>query len=326
MALYNNSVKRDSVLTDLSLAWPNNGFVGNKLFPTVKVTKQAAKYYTFGRESWTAETSSFRAPGTVANEIPGMGVSVDTYFAQEHALQIPIPDEERENVDNPFNPDRDATEFVTQKLLLERELAMKNLVTTIGNYATGMSVTLSGTTQFNDYVNSDPIQVFTTAKLAMHAKVFFEPNLAVIPYQVMAVLENHPKIMDRIKYVRESVLTPQIVASVLGMEEVIIPAVGLGTNTSATSISLSYLWGKDIVLAWVPPRSGLRVPAFAYEFVWGYSGKEQVVDRWREEPRKSDLIRVQRRYDLKMVGVETDPSSADYGKSITGYLIKNAIA
>jgi hypothetical protein len=86
------------------------------------------------------------------------------------------------------------------------------------------------------------------------------------------------------------------------------------------------LWGKDVVIAWVPPRAGIKIPAFGYEFVWSYGGKAQMVDRWREDRRKSDLIRVGRRYDLKMVGVEINPGSGDFGKSITGYLIKNAIA
>ena len=85
------------------------------------------------------------------------------------------------------------------------------------------------------------------------------------------------------------------------------------------------MWGKDVILAYVPARAGLKTPAFMYEFVWGYPGAMKV-DRWREEPRESDLIRVKRRYDLKFVGVETNPSSGDFGKSITGYIIKNAIA
>jgi hypothetical protein len=45
-----------------------------------------------------------------------------------------------------------------------------------------------------------------------------------------------------------------------------------------------------------------------------------VTERWREEPRKSDLIRVSRRYDLKMVAQDAT------GKEIAGYVIKAAVA
>lgn len=319
----------DAILTQISLGWPNNGFVGDVLFPSVPVKKQSDKYYVFGRESWLPETSDYRAPGTEAHEVPGLKVSTDTYYAQEHALQIAITDEERENADSPFSPDRDGTEHITSKLTLGRELAIKNLVTTTTNYATGMSVTLSGTQQWNDYVNSTPIANIRTAVRAIHAKLFMEPNLMVIPYLVMSTLEDHPTIIDRIKYSDRAILTPEIIASVFGIQRVIVPGVGYATGAvgaNGNALTVGYLWGKDVLVAWVPPRAGMRIPAYGYEFSWTYGGAVQPVDRWREDKRKSDLIRVQRRYDLKLVGVEINPGSGDFGKSIAGYLIKNAIA
>jgi len=332
MAVYQptgtGNVHIDAVLTDISLGWPNEGLVGNALVPAVKVKKQSDKYRVFGREAWLPETSDLRAPGTEANEIPGMKLSLDTYYAQEHALQIAVTDEERENEDPPLSSDRDGTELVTSKIMLSRELAIKTLVTTAANYASGLTTTLSGTARWNDYTNSDPIGNFRTAVRAIHAKVFMEPNLAVIPYLVMSTLEDHPDIIERIKYSERAILTPEIIAAVLGLQRVIVPGVGYATGsvgTAGNAMTVGYLWGKDVILAWVPPRAGQKIPAFAYEFVWGYNGKEQVSDRWREDKRASDVIRVRRRYDLKMVGVEINPASGDFGKSVTGYLMKTVI-
>ena len=330
MPIYNSNgsgnVHVDKVLTNISLAYPNNEFVGNKLFPVVPVRKQTDKYYIFGREQWVPEDSDYRAPGTEANEIPGLKGSLDSYYASEHSLEIAVYDEERENVDSPMSPDTDATNLVTQKILLGRELAMMNFVTDATKYASTNTVTLSGTQQWSDYTNSDPIKSVHDAIRAFHANVFFEPNTAVIPYQVMSILEDHPKILARIMYTDRGILTPELVAAVLGLKNVIIPEVAYGSGVGF-AMTASYLWGKNVLLAYVPSSAGLRVPAFAYEFVWGYPGLGAMqVDRWREEKRKSDLISVSRRYDLKMIGVETNPLSANYGKSITGYLIKNAIA
>lgn len=320
------NVHVDKVLTNISLAYPNNEFVGNKLFPVVPVRKQTDKYYIFGREQWVPEDSDYRAPGTEANEIPGLKVSLDSYYASEHSLEIAVYDEERENVDSPMSPDTDATNLVTQKILLGRELAMMNFVTDATKYASTNIVTLSGTQQWSDYTNSDPIKSVHDAVRAYHANVFFEPNTAVIPYQVMSILEDHPKILARIMYTDRGILTPELIAAVLGLKNVIIPEVAYGSGVGF-AMTASYLWGKNVLLAYVPSSAGLRVPAFAYEFVRGYPGSGAMqVDRWREEKRKSDLIRVSRRYDLKMIGVETNPLSGNYGKSITGYLIKNAIA
>ena len=111
-------VHQDQVLTNISLAYENLSFVGENLAPAVTVKKQSDKYYWFGREGWVPETSDYRAPGTVANEIEGLAVAFDTYYASEHSLQVPVSDEERQNVDSPLSPDADATDLVRRRSFL----------------------------------------------------------------------------------------------------------------------------------------------------------------------------------------------------------------
>lgn len=317
----------DQYLTNISVAWPQPGLVGSALAPAVPVKLQSDKYPVFGRETWLPEYNDLRAPATQANEIPGPRLSSDTYYAQEHALQIPVADEERENLDSVVKPDRDATELVTSKIVLSREVAIQTFATTAANYASGLSVTLSGTTQWSDYVNSTPIVDIKTGRRAVNAKIFVDPNTGVFPYQVMSILEDHPDIIERIKYSERAILTPEIIAAVFGLATVIIPGTAIGSGgPSGNAIVGSYLWGKDVVLAWVPDNPGLRTPAFMYEFVWSFGGRVQITERWREDKRVCDLIRVRRRYDLKMVGTEINPGSGDFGKSISGYLIKAAVA
>lgn len=324
MAVYDprggGNVHIDVALTNVSVGFPNNGFVGERLFPTVGVQKQSNKYYIFGREAWGTH-QDLRAPGTEANEIPGYAVSTDSYFAVEHALQIAVTDEERENADDPFSPDADGTFLVTQKIMLGREVAMKTLVTATASYATNHFVTLAGGQQWSDYVNSNPIADFRTAVRQINSQLFTDPNTAVIPYQVMSILEDHPDFIERIKYSERGIMTPEIIGAVLGIPNIIIPMAGQNTAALGQAATVGYLWGKDVVIAWVPPNAGQRIPAFGYEFVWGYGGsRPQVVDRWRENQRKSDVIRCQRRYDLKM------PAQDASAKSIAGYLIKAAVA
>ena len=325
MAVYDprggGSVHIDVALTNISLGYPNNGMVGESLFPVVRVRKQSDLYYEFGREGWLPE-DDLRAPGAEAVEIPGLKVSTNPYFCFERALQIAVTDEERENADTPLSPDRDGTELVTSKLLLKREQRMKDLVTDATKYAAGHSVTLAGTSQWNDYTNSTPIADLKAGLRKVHSVLFMEPNTAVIPYEVMSQLEDHPDFIERIKYSQPGVITADIIASVVGLQRIIVPGLGYNAATNPNAaVSLAYLWGKDVVLAWVPPRPGLKTPAFAYEFNWRFpGGREQVVVRWRENRRESDIIRVKRRYDLRMIAVDSS------GLSIAGYLIKSAVA
>lgn len=323
MAVYDprggGNVHIDRVLTNISVAFPNAGFVGERLFPSIDVKKQSDKYYVFGKELFGPPHFDIRGPGTVANEIPGMALSLDSYFAVEHALQIPVTDEERQNADEGIAPDADGTELVTSKILLGRELAIKTLVTTAANYPAAHTVTLSGTAQWNDYANSNPIGDIRAAIRQGHSATFLRFNTAVIPYQVMSQLEDHPDFIERIKYTERGILTEEIIGSVFGIPNIIVPEVGQNTAALGLAPTLGYLWGKDVVLAYVPPKPGRRQLAFGYEFNWGFPGV-QVVDRWRETQRKSDLIRCQRRYDLKFPTVDAS------GDNLAGYLIKAAVA
>jgi len=310
----------DRVLTNISIRFPNAGYVGERFFPSVRVQKQSDKYRVFGREEWGPTHQDVRAPGTEANEIPGKALSLDTYFAVEHALQIPVTDEERENADEGLNPEADGTNLVTSRVLLGRELTLKTMLTTASNYPAAHTVTLAGTQQWNDYANSNPIADIRTAVRQVHSAIFTRPNTAIVPYQVMSQLEDHPDFIERIKYSERGILTDDIIGSVLGIPNIIMPEVGQNTAALGLTPTFGYLWGKDVILGWVPPSAGQNQVAVGYEFVWPIGGSVQVVDRWRETQRVSDLIRVRRRYDVKFVTL--DGSS----KNIAGYLIKAAVA
>jgi len=312
----------DSMLTEISVGFDNpDMFVAQRLFPAVRVGKQSDKYYVYNRDLWGRVTDDIRAPGSEANELPPMTLSRDSYFAEEHALADVVPDEEVDNADNPLQPSIDATERTTNTVLLNRENAMVTMATTAGNYASGFTTTLSGTQQWSDYVNSDPIGDIKTGRSKIHDNLFRDPNVAIMGYQVAVKLEDHPDIIERLKYSQIGVTTDALISTVFGIPGLVRAGAGKITSAYGASEAFGYLWGKHVVLAYVPPAPGRKTPSFGYEFVWAYGAGEMATERWREDRRASDVIRVRRRYDLKMITVDGS------GKmNAAGYLILNAIA
>jgi hypothetical protein len=60
---------------------------------------------------------------------------------------------------------------------------------------------------------------------------------------------------------------------------------------------------------------GQKTFTFGKTFAWTYpNGVTRPTDRWREEPRKADLVRTSFNYDLKIVS------------ALAGYLIQTAVA
>lgn len=315
----------DPVLSQISVGWPASGFVGEALFPSVPVTDKSAKYYVFSdRSTSVTPETDYRAPGTQANEIPGMALSSDTYYTQEHALQMSVTDEERANIPpgSGINPEADATELLTEKLYTGRELAIRALVTTAGNYATNHSVALvNGTSTWSttDYAlsTSDPAAVIEKAKRRVSRAGSPPLNTAIIPAPVMSFLRWHPKLLAKGQYVSGDNLQDADVINLLGLRgwNVIIPDVQYNTAAVGQPASMDYVWGDTVVLAYVPPAPGQKTPAFGYQF----TRYDLTVDRWREEVRRVDVVRTQWEWDLKLIGTDAT------GKVITGYLITNTI-
>lgn len=334
MATYDNAgrdrITPDPVLTNMSVEFERNAgeFISNIIFPTVRVTLQSGRYRVYGRESFRLNFGGdVRAPGTRANEIEGFTQwSEDTFFATEHALEIPVPDEEREN--NPDeNVDADATEEVTSKLLLGKELAAVNLVTDATQYRASHVTTLGAGQHFDEYGTSDPITVFRDAFRTFHGSTGTVPNVAVIPWTVMSYLEDHPDVIARYQ-AQGGVITAEQIAALFGVQRIVVPGAAYNENANpGVTASIAEIWGDNILLAYVPNRPSLRTPALGYEFLWpisrGRRGPDNTtLDTRRDDDNIRDIHRARRRYDLKLVGKDPDLAGTPV---IAGYLIQNVL-
>lgn len=313
----------DQVLTRISVGYSNPEFFGDRLFPSVSVPKQSDKYLVLDRNEARTVLDDIRGPKSQTKEMPPMGLARDTYFAEEHALKDWVAVEEQANSDPGFDVLARAARRVTDTILLNREDLIQTMVRLTTNYATGHTVTLAGGNQWSDYVNSNPITNLKTARDQIFFSTFKYPNIALLGYEVAAMLEDHPDFLDRMKTTPlASNNTLDAVGLLTGIPTLVRGSAVKNTAALGQAATFGYMWGKDVVLAYVPPNPGRDEPAFGYEFVWSFNEDTNPTDRWFDTDRKAWAVRTTRRYDLKFIAVD----SVATGKSTGGYLIKNAIA
>ena len=149
-----NQVHVDAALTNLAVGYRNPAFISDVIAPVVGVRKQFDRYFIYDseREGFRASDDR-RAPGAAANEVD-FALSTDSYFCDDHALTSVIPDEERDNADPPIQPNIDRTEFLRDKIDLNKEIELAGVLTDATLIT--QSETLSGTSQWSDLTNSDP--------------------------------------------------------------------------------------------------------------------------------------------------------------------------
>lgn len=203
----------DAVLTNISIAYlqnPNN-FVADKVFPIINVPKQSNVFFTYDQGDFFRNDVTDRAPGTESAG-SGWGQSTDSYFAQVKALHHDIDNQTLANYDEPLDADIDTTNYLTQQMLLSKELDFLSNVF-VGSTWTG-STTAGDITPGNlwDTVAGTPIDDIEEQKTSVAEKTGFTPNTLILGPEVTKELKEHPDMLDRIKYTQTGIITEELLA------------------------------------------------------------------------------------------------------------------
>lgn len=327
----------DPILTNFSVGYEDQTLYGWQIAPETSVRTQSGRYRVFDRSHWLIFPSR-REPGTVANEVRGGKWSEDVFMTQEHSLQAPVLDEERQQLTSQggladpvfggslqIDPEEDAVNLVTGSILREHEKKVADMVRNTANYAAGNFTTLAGAQQWDDYtfvtagdeysIVSNPVGVIMTAMRTIYSKTGRWPNTIAMPTLAVPFIENHPRLVSRFK--NFSLSQPDAFRVLTGFNGNILlvdSAYNAADNIDAAEV-ITDLWGKDIWVGLVDPTPGQKTKTFAKTFAQLYpDGTVRPSEKWREESRKADIVRTNYKYDVKIVS------------NVAGYIIKAAFS
>lgn len=301
----NSDVHIDAILTNISIAYiqDQNNFIANRVFPTVPVEKQSDKYFKYTKGDWFRDEAQLRAPATESAG-SGYGLTTDNYSTQVYAFHKDVDDQVRANSDNPLNPDRDATQFVTQRMLLRQEIDWSATYFTTGVWATDKTGAVDFT-QWSNYTSSDPIEDIEAGKSTMLTNTGFMPNTLVLGYDVFRQLRHHPDVVDRIKYTSSEVPAEGILSRLFGVDRVLVTRAIKNSGAEGATDSFAQVHGKNAALYFVAPSPGILTPSAGYQFAWrGVSdgmGQNIGISRFRMPELRADRIEAQMAWDYKVV-------------------------
>lgn len=305
-------------LTNISIAYIQRAqdFIADKVFPIVPVMKQSDRYFVYDKAYWFSTLAQKRADAT---ESAGSGFNIDntpTYFCDVWAVHKDVGDQIRANSDQPLDMDRDATLFVTQQMLLRREIQFAYKYMTTGIW-TGYS---GGDFQPNvngkgywDSATSNPMADVDFLKQTIKSQTGFLPNTLIVANDVFFALRNNPTVLDRIKYTQRGVVSEELLASLFGVEKFLVASVvnNAGYETtppSLSSASLGYLMVNNFLLVYANPAPSILQPSGGYVFSWqglfGAGAQGNRISQFRMEQLKADRIEGEMSFDMKLVGAD----------------------
>jgi len=299
-----SDVHVDRPLTNISIAFMQDatGYVADKVFPLVPVSKQSDRYFSYDRRDWKRVEVRRRAP---ASESAGSGFRLDStgsYACEVRAVHKDVDEQIRANSDDPINADRDATQWVTAQMLLDREVQWASRYFTPGVWGTDFT---PGTLW--DLGASTPIEDVANGLIEMAALTGFRPNTFTMSPRVWRALKNHPDILDRIKYTEKGIVTTDLLAALFDVERVLV-AWGVQDSSAegAAAEASEFVMGKHALLSYANPSPGILQPSAGYIFGWtgllgagAHAGPR--ISRIPVPLTKSDRIEGEMAYDHKVI-------------------------
>ncbi len=232
-------------LMAVALAYKNGRLIADDVLPRVSVGKQEFKYYEY------ALGDSFTLPDTkvgrksAPNQVE-FGATEKTGSTEDFGLDDPIPQADIDNAPANIDPRGQAVENITNLILLGREVRAANLLFNLNTYATTNRTTLSGTSQWSDFTNSDPIAAIMNALDGC----IMRPNVMVIGRKVFSTLARHPKIVKAVlgNSGDSGIARRQDIASLFELEDVQVGEAYVNTAKKGQAVSLARTWGNHCSL------------------------------------------------------------------------------
>ena len=304
-------------LTNVSVAYiqKSDRYIADKVFPRVPVKNQSDMYYRYSKSDWRRTDVQRRAPGTESVGI-NWNVDTDSYFAHVYAVHKDIDDQVRANADSVFKLDSDATAFVTNQLLLKRDIDWSAAFFRKGVWHQDIDLATTGSDATRlrfDLATSDPIGLFADLKIEALKYTGFEYNTMVMGANVKKALLNHPAIIDRIKYTQKGIVSEDLIKQLFEVDKIHTSYATVSEGPSIPDARLQDEAGQNkfvcdpngVLLCHTTSAPALQTPTAGYIFTWnGYlAGNAQGIrmSRFRMEHIRSDRIEGEMTYDMKVV-------------------------
>jgi len=299
----------DQVLTTLYRGYmpQDQNFIHDQILPKIKVGAKDGQVINSG--STSQEFLKVYHTITIGrSKTPEFNVQLskaDAWHTEKHSLKIMVTKDDGQKFSNSNwrAGMRDAeimfTKMLKTAVAIGKEYAIAEALFSTTNISN--NVTLTGADQWSDYVNSDPIGDVRTAKASIRSKAHMKANTMIMGIEVFEYIQDHPQIKrtngigpDGTVAVRS--LTEAEVAKAFGVAKLIVGDVQYETAIKGQTSSLSEVWGKGVLLAYINPSP--QAEEFQKSLGYSFVLDEAEVDSYdTKDPKYAKYVRKEEEYD-----------------------------
>mgnify|MGYP003648696230 CR=1 FL=1 len=311
MPITTSEVHVDQALSSVSIAYAQEqtSFVASRIFNSINTSQLSNKYHVFDKDQWLRSQADLRGTGSPTKGA-NFTMSTGTFSCQQYGMHMDVDDYVAANADAGVDILTSATQYVTEKLLQKRDEVFAAAAFTTSVWtgsSSGGDITPS--TKWSAS-GGTPIKDISDQQAACHAKTGRTPNVLLLGKDVYSALRDSDDLLDRVKYSEKGIVTTDLMASLFGVDEVIVASSIENTALEgATAVYAPIFDADDALLIYRPQNPGLLTPAAGYMFSFtGVAGADQFEGlrtlRYRMDSNHSERIESLAAFDFKVTGAD----------------------
>lgn len=243
----------DPFLTGLAIAYKNDNYIADEISPYRTVSKMEFEWDDYKIEEMYTRPETRVGRLSRVNQVT-FSATRQAASCEDYGLESPVPQRDIENKDPNYDPLSHAVEGTMELVKLDRELRVADKVQDLNTYLAAQRTTLSGTSQWSDYTNSDPLSAMLTA----FDNCLIRPNVLQMGQAAWTVIRQHPKLVQAIKpssVEGEGVISRAELAELLEIDRIIVGIGWQNTARPGQGFSKARIWGKHVSALYINPQA-----------------------------------------------------------------------
>ncbi|NDW04066.1 capsid protein [Jiella pacifica] len=270
----------DPILTGFAIGYrnPAYAFIADDVLPRTPVMGERFSWTEYPlEEGFRVVDNRVGRTGRV-NRVEFTGTRRDS-SVEDFGLEAPIPNSDIDAAEKMkaqglgnFDPRQRAVMGIEDYNQINREIRVASLVQSPASYPTSQKMALSGTDQFSDYDNSDPIGVI---KDVIDSTLVFRPNQVTMGHRDWTILSSHPKLINAVKggLTTEGMITRQQFADLFELKKVLVGEAYMDAAKFGHAADIQRVWGGNMVFQFVNPSADVNAGTITHGFTATYGTK-----------------------------------------------------
>lgn len=290
------NVRDDKFLTGLAVRYSNNEFTGKQFLPEYTVMKESDKYRIFRKDGFYKGAPK-KADGAITEEAT-LSYDEGTYSTYERAIKDIVTDRAMQNADAPVRPKIDATNFLTEKVMLSEEIDIWALVLGTSGLESGSYYSnLTATTAWIGGTDPDILSDLSDAIVLISKAIGKRPNKISFTTEVSEAITQDPVIREILKYHTSAMISGDGIPTTLRNMKITISDGLWNASDEGQTASYEYIMKYRVPICYVSPGDNLTL---GRTFV----SKGFKVVRWRDDDREGEFIKVNKVYAPKITNID----------------------